>query len=653
MAGSEAFTKATVDPADMSWIKRWAAIGDSYTAGIGAGLHLGRAYHGLDDWICSRYDQSYPMVVNNDLGSSVTNFQYLACSGARTDGIYKQVTEKLTGDLNMVMMTAGGNDLCLASMINKCVILPYGSMDMCNAVIAKAIENIGTILKPNIKMVLLALNDKMADNSVVVVNGYAQFWNTENEEYCTKKQAWAKPALLTRHWLASPNPLDVALRKRLNSLVIGINNAIKEVIRDVQQNSNVKYKLGFADWGRRVNGGVREQYCGPNSSDTYLDKSQPDQQFFKSDTTIWNVNLTESDTSLDFAPFLDIIHDEFKKRELNPTSGTEWDELVEYGKSHDAAMEEEFRGSILYNSANPRADALHMLNPRDTPSPLNCPGDSDPAWNDPTLCLGLSDTFGKIFHPNELGHITMARFALDRVMKLRAEALSQDFSRKKLQDFTCWQKQGSKGYAHPNVLDENYKDFCNTLKAPENQVGWKVSRKYNEGTPDENDFSVELSTKAGKFNKDTCLAAFNKIIHSCDGSDSENPMNWKFGGIFIQSEYTWRVDIKRNNRQWPPYRQPIGWCDGTYKFFASSYEIKGGGWATADWGQKTLKSSTKRCIGSTPSSWKFWYYDQPDKDGYEWSASFNTPIWVRKRCFKNNKVQNGAGGHTNGCSGSD
>ncbi len=57
------------------------------------------------------------------------------------------------------------------------------------------------------------------------------------------------------------------------------------------------------------------------------------------------------------------------------------------------------------------------------------------------------------------------------------------------------------------------------------------------------------------------------------------------------------------------------------------------------------------CIGSTPTSWKFWYYDEPDKDGNEWAASFNTPIWVNARCFDNNKVQFKAGGFTNGCSG--
>lgn len=141
-----------VDPADFGWIKRWAAIGDSFTAGIGAGTQLGKIWHNTDNWLCSRYDQAYPMVLNAAFGQAVEKFQYVACSGDRSEGIYKQVTEQLDSNLNLVIMTAGGNDLCLAclwiplstvigecnsgrihancgiflqaSMIKKCVFLP-------------------------------------------------------------------------------------------------------------------------------------------------------------------------------------------------------------------------------------------------------------------------------------------------------------------------------------------------------------------------------------------------------------------------------------------------------------------------------------------------------------------------------------------------
>lgn len=63
------------NPTSFAWVHRLAAIGDSFTAGIGAGAHLGEVFHNHDAWTCSRYDQSYPMVVNNVIGPSIDSFQ--------------------------------------------------------------------------------------------------------------------------------------------------------------------------------------------------------------------------------------------------------------------------------------------------------------------------------------------------------------------------------------------------------------------------------------------------------------------------------------------------------------------------------------------------------------------------------------------------
>jgi hypothetical protein len=61
----------------------------------------------------------------------------------------------------------------------------------------------------------------------------------------------------------------------------------------------------------------------------------------------------------------------------------------------------------------------------------------------------------------------------------------------------------------------------------------------------------------------------------------------------------------------------------------------------------------KGCLGLGITDWSFDYFDKPDEDGMEWKASFNTPVFVKARCFANNKVVKGAGGFTDGCSGSD
>lgn len=101
----------------LDFVQRWAAIGDSFTAGIGSGKRAGLPPVGSPDWLCSRYTYTWPQIVDRAIGSGRKDFQYTACSGDRSEGIYKQA-QSLQGDLDVVMMTAGGNDLCLVSQLD-------------------------------------------------------------------------------------------------------------------------------------------------------------------------------------------------------------------------------------------------------------------------------------------------------------------------------------------------------------------------------------------------------------------------------------------------------------------------------------------------------------------------------------------------------
>ena len=127
----------TSDPDDLTFIKKWAAIGDSYApfyllvvylrslrtanttldryaSGIGAGNVVNRG--------CSRYDSSYPNLVNVQLGQSTKDidFSFLACSGAKTPAITKQANS-LSGGQQMITISAGGNDAGLIDVLNDCV----------------------------------------------------------------------------------------------------------------------------------------------------------------------------------------------------------------------------------------------------------------------------------------------------------------------------------------------------------------------------------------------------------------------------------------------------------------------------------------------------------------------------------------------------
>lgn len=94
---------------DLTFVRKWAAIGDSYTAGIGAGDVWSDK---KEDTKCSRYDKSYVALLKHVLGPQVTNFTYTACSGARTSDIYTQAQD-LDKLHDLIVLTGGGNDLCL------------------------------------------------------------------------------------------------------------------------------------------------------------------------------------------------------------------------------------------------------------------------------------------------------------------------------------------------------------------------------------------------------------------------------------------------------------------------------------------------------------------------------------------------------------
>ncbi|ROW17167.1 hypothetical protein VPNG_01101 [Cytospora leucostoma] len=627
---SHILARVDSDPTDFSWVKRFAAVGDSFTAGIGSGAPLASFLTqavGNNDWYCARYDTSYPEIMYKELGKTVEDFQYVACSGDRTGDIYTQI-QGLEGDLDLVVMTAGGNDLCLASMIKSCVFLPFSGEDACTSVIDIAQNNLDSILKDNLMQLMEALDDKMKDDGIVIFNGYAQFFNTENED-CATEQDWTLLALGS-----DPLTLTIERRKTFNNLVVQINDLIQGVVNDTAANSKYNWHIGFSNWGLWPSDGVTGQMCDPASTGVYPDTAQPNLQFFKPDTSI------KSDAEL-------------KKRDVGgPAAKREaFDEVMRQN------AETELYNSRLYNSANPQAEALHMLDSR-APTAPGCPGDSA---NDTTsLSLGLPNFIGKLFHPNELGHYTIASWALQTIIDIRAEVLdvTAPTCATNLDQFTCYQKTGSTAYTNEDQLNEKYESFCKGVTKPAGIAGWKAGyrKTYLSGTPDEFVLSVygsAYSSGENEYDEDECINSMSRIINSCDGNDPDNPMDWKFGGEYTRGNWVYRVSPQRDTRPWPVMKAASGSCKGWYKGFFSSYTITGSGFSDYDWGQKTLLKEAKSCVGGGITHWKFTYSENAVDDGYEWKATFRTPIGVRRRCFKNNKVVTEINGFTDGCGGND
>lgn len=122
--------------------------------------------------------------------------------------------------------------------------------------------------------------------------------------------------------------------------------------------------------------------------------------------------------------------------------------------------------------------------------------------------LGLPNSTGVNFHPNEKGHITMASFAMAEVMDLRSLVLDMDSPSCAIKDeFKCWSTDNWKGYASADRLDGHYEDFCKSIEQPAHEKGWEYKKSYDEGTPDEHEFTISLSQEVADYDEESLSTA--------------------------------------------------------------------------------------------------------------------------------------------------
>ncbi|OJJ97619.1 hypothetical protein ASPACDRAFT_1882247 [Aspergillus aculeatus ATCC 16872] len=597
LLASHAVSLNSISPRDFTWVKKWAAVGDSYTAGIGSGrLWSERA----DDRKCSRYDQSYPGQLKHVFGPQVKLFEYKACSGARTGQIFEQV-KSLSTNLDLVVISAGGNDLCLADIIKTCVFLPVQGEDKFQEVLDLAQHNIDTIVKPNLREIIDMLRYKLSYNGMIVWVLYGQFFNLENEE-CSTKHDWS----FLRLGVVSGLPLTVERRRKFNLLVININKAIRETILGVRGHVYQNPYIRIADWDAFVGYGMKGQFCVPGTTGEYPDPRQPYLHFFKPNTAVDG-------------------HQELRKREVEAMVDLHFDDTpgLLAGELHPML------GINTTNATTNLTDLVHieadrierslLLNPRD-PSPPNCPADSG------SINVGLPDGWGKFFHPNEFGHKTIASFVLSEIVAQRAVIMQVANPMCQATDniFKCWQPEGRRDYASADLMNANYKTFCKEFQPP-------------------------TSSHEREWSSERC---FDRVINSCDGNDPEhNPLNWKFGGRWVPGNYIYEVNVMNSfKRPWPVIRAVDGSCRSKYRGLWESYWIRGRGWSTGGFGQRSLLPSAKTCVGGGVTAWDFEYLNgAEEKDGMEWEAFFRTPVFCNPRCFGNNDVQFASGGFTHGC----
>ncbi|WP_344419705.1 SGNH/GDSL hydrolase family protein [Amycolatopsis minnesotensis] len=99
-------------PASAVQASTYAALGDSYSSGVGAGDYG-------DSGSCKRSANAYPNLWAK--AHSGTQLTFVACSGARTPDVLKQA-DSIKSGTNLVTVSVGGNDAGFVDVITKCTL---------------------------------------------------------------------------------------------------------------------------------------------------------------------------------------------------------------------------------------------------------------------------------------------------------------------------------------------------------------------------------------------------------------------------------------------------------------------------------------------------------------------------------------------------
>ncbi len=212
--------RATSDPWDFTWIHNYTALGDSYAAGIGAG----NASSGSGDAVCSRYDGAFPVILNSYL-NNLQAFQFIACTGdTSNDVVTKQISTLADSSLDLVTVSAGGNDVGFRSVLEACVYLTTTQQACTDAINDAGGPTKIAQLRSSVDSVISTLAPKMKAGHVVIWALYAEFWNSV-PNYCDN-QTWAywDPLGIAGLKLTSDN------RNEMNKLVNYVNGNISSVI---------------------------------------------------------------------------------------------------------------------------------------------------------------------------------------------------------------------------------------------------------------------------------------------------------------------------------------------------------------------------------------------------------------------------------------
>ncbi|WP_216426520.1 GDSL-type esterase/lipase family protein [Arcanobacterium phocae] len=141
-------------------------IGDSYTAGNGAGLYYGptEAYRSMRNWGHVYADQLNAAGIH-------TTVHNLAHSGEVTSGVLEKQIPKVPVDSDIVLFTIGGNDILFENIVAGCFAGWASSHEKCISAMAYADTKIGETFD-NVEKILNKLSERLSPETEIVMVGY-------------------------------------------------------------------------------------------------------------------------------------------------------------------------------------------------------------------------------------------------------------------------------------------------------------------------------------------------------------------------------------------------------------------------------------------------------------------------------------------------
>lgn len=143
----------------------YAALGDSYSSGLGAGSYSS------DDESCRRSANAYGQLWSD--ANDPASFTFAACSGATTASVASDQLPELTADTTLVSITVGGNDVGFADVMVDCV---FQSDATCLAAVDRAETLMDTTLLADLDALYAGIRDE-APHARVVVLGYPHLYH--------------------------------------------------------------------------------------------------------------------------------------------------------------------------------------------------------------------------------------------------------------------------------------------------------------------------------------------------------------------------------------------------------------------------------------------------------------------------------------------